>query len=478
MPRKSAAQPKEVATLPEILIPPSQAAAKDREAYWLSLLAEPDNLKSAVQTEEFWPMLQDFPSALWTSNRLSLYLYRRPSDEGLTIKNAEGKKGYIKIFHQPLDEEFISRQYGGGKYTLYLKLDHKLTLTEFTFTIDGTPKVIEGQVVEIAGEKVALRGGTAQPTAEQSGDAVAKVIDATNKVNESAMGILAEASKTAIEMVKSQAEHAAVPARNPLDDVKTLLEIVRPQPVVQDPVQQELMKQLIARALAPPAVVEAEEKETPVEQTLSAIKELSGGLSLAELMKPAARAAAVDSMAGWAPIVSTIGGVASQFLERWPAMMAARNEQLRLEIHLRTIQLAQQKGEPIPTLPALPPAPSPQAPSVQSATPPVNQPLDPARLMNALVMHICAGFDKAPVGEWGEATAAAMDFHFSGAIESIEGLTGTLANAEEVDKLVAGVPELEKRSRDARWKIFREDFLEYCQDRWGVPAKPGPQPVA
>ena len=480
MPRKSAAQPKEPASLPETPIPLSEAPAHQRSAYEIELINNPEQFRSVVSGEDFFGLIAGFPEAWW-GERLSMYLYRLPDEDGLMVKNAEGEGKYIKpVIRHCIDRDWVASRNGGGKYQILLNCTEpqtrrQITVRKYTFRVDGPPAVKEGQVIELNGKPVSVGASQTAPVVENTD--VAKVIQASAAASEKNQEMVVNGAKAVIEMVKEQASSQNQPVRNPLEDIKTLLEIVRPQTPAADPVQQELMKAIIAKAFAEPKVVEVEEKETPVEKTLEAIQTLTGGKSLADLMKPAVRAEA-DSMAGWAPIVSTIGGVASQFLERWPAMMAARNEQLRLEIHLRTIQFAQQKGEPIPTLPALPPAPSPQAPSVQSATPPVNQPLDQARLMNALVMHICAGFDKAPVGEWGEATAAAMDFHFSGTIESIEGLTGTLANAEEVDKLVAGVVELEKRSHDARWKIFREDFLEYCQNRWGVPAKPGPQPVA
>src|SRR5271154_1535163 len=81
--------------LPEVLVSPSKAEPHQRDAYWLDLLQDPDKFKDAVQTEEPWPMLKSFPESLW-GDRLSMFLYRLPDDEGVMLKNAEGQAKYIK----------------------------------------------------------------------------------------------------------------------------------------------------------------------------------------------------------------------------------------------------------------------------------------------------------------------------------------------------------------------------------------------
>jgi len=78
---------------------------------------------------------------------------------------------------------------------------------------------------------------------------------------------------------------------------------------------------------------------------------------------------------------------------------------------------------------------------------------------------ICHGFDRDP--RQGYETAAAIAFNFADAIESL-GLDRTLGSEIEVDKFVAGLPVLQTRSQDARWAMFRRDFLNYTTDRWGT----------
>ena len=471
MPRKSAAQTREPASLPEVPIPLSEVPAHQRSAYEIALIDNPDAMKAALSQEDFFPMLANFPEAWW--ERMSLYLYRRPDDEGRMVKN-EGPRKYVPggVLRQPVDEEFIAKKWGGGKYTLYLKLDSKETLREHTFVIDGTPKVLPGQFVEIDGKPVSV-GSAMPPPTNQPSETTAQMIAATSAAATSNVELVTKGIASVMEMqtdlTRKQLGLDSQP-KDPLDTVKTLLEIMR----VQQPPAGNSMKdalEIVDRldamaARRNPAPAEVEEKETPIEQTLSAIKELSGGMSLAELMKPAAKAAAADPIAGWAPIVSTIGGVVGQFLEKFPMMQAHRNETLRLEYNLRVLQM-RQPGQALPELPAATaqPAPQPQ-PRPQAVQTPTQ--LDPAQVMNAIVAHIVAGFKKPPVGEWGEQTAAAMDFHFSDAIDAM-GIADTLGDPEKVNELVAGIPVLAELSKDARWKMFQEDVSRYCADRWGNP---------
>ena len=219
MPRKSAAarQPEpEPASLPEVLIPPSQAKDSQREAYWIELLDNPEELRKAVGTTEFFPLLREFPASLWGS-RLSIYVYRLPDDDGVMIKNPTGQKKYIQARDVSAHRRRMAReQTRGGKYLLYLKLDSKETLREETVRIDGPPKVHSGQTVEMDGKPVPI--GAAAFRNRRFPLRRRRMIAASSKASESAMGILAHANKTAIDMVKNQAAQPTHPSaiRSPL----------------------------------------------------------------------------------------------------------------------------------------------------------------------------------------------------------------------------------------------------------------------
>ena len=193
MPRKSATQTREPASLPEVPIPLSEVPESQRGAYQIALIEDPDAMKAALSQEDFFPMLANFPEAWW--ERMSLYLYRRPDDEGRMVKN-EGPRKYVPggVLRQPVDEEFIAKKWGGGKYTLYLKLDSKETLREHTFVIDGTPKVLPGQFVEIDGKPVSVGGATPPPPTPGQSEAT-QLMETSSKATEKSMEILADAAK-------------------------------------------------------------------------------------------------------------------------------------------------------------------------------------------------------------------------------------------------------------------------------------------
>ncbi len=463
MARRSAIQAiktNEPASLPEVLISPSQAKTNEKDAYWIQLLQEPDQFKAAIATEDFFPMLKSFPEAIW--ERLSIYLYRLTDDRGMMIRNAPDQKGYLPggVLHHAIEEEDVVRKWGGGKFRAYLKLDTRLALREHVFYIDAPPKVLSGQVVEVGGKEVPL--GPAAPAAPaDDGNAVSKVIDASAKANESAMGILAHASATAIDMVKAQATQANAPQRNPLDDVKTLLEIVKP---ARDPFQEKLLEVLMTRAFAPPPVVETEPRETPFDETVTMIEKVTGK-PLSETMKGSK--AVADATPGWVgPLLSAAGN----FIDKLPLILQQQAENRRLEferqVYLANMQAGKPATLPAPTEPPRAAAPPMQPPAQPApATPPAAP--DPGQLMHQMVVLICEGFDKHPVGRWGEQCAAKMDMDYSELIEAF-GIEAFLADPVQMKEFVAGHPELKRRSEDPRWTMFFEDFTSYTMQRWGA----------
>jgi hypothetical protein len=251
----------------------------------------------------------------------------------------------------------------------------------------------------------------------------------------------------------------------------------------------------IAARRNPVPAATVEQKETPIETTLAAIETLSGGKSLADLMKPSMRAEAENPITAWAPIVQTVGGVIEKIFDRLPTINQQRIQILILEERRRKLE----KGESVENLPALPAATATQAQPVQANAAPdgkttaqQGQP-DPAQLMHMIVQHVIAGFKKAPVGENGEDTGAAMAWHFSDAIEGVPGLPDALANPAELHKLIIGIPDFAPFLTDGRWRKFEKELAMYCVARWAVddtlrderltalekdePPQPGPQPA-
>jgi hypothetical protein len=482
MPRRAAQRKPETqaAELPEVLVAPSAAADKDREAYWINLLANVDELKAATETTDFFVLCQEFPPAAW--DRLTIYLYRLTDDAGMLIKNSDDKPHYIKVLRQPLTEEFVMKNWGGGKYQALLKIDNKEVLRKHTFRIDGDPKVLPGQRVEVEGRVVPLSGAAPAPVAPATD--LATAVDASRHATESAMSVLTDAAKTSIKMVQDQAAtNNTSKNENPLTTIEGIAAIAKmfQPPPAPDPIDTFIKLQTLMH----PAPVEKEEKDTPIEETLGAIEKLTGGRSLVDLLKPAAKAAAEENP--WAPFA----GVAQSFVASLPSLMAEFRQTRLIEMRNRDLQwrrdlwarTAKQGEQPPPDLMgeqvALPPAPParPQpvnAPAAPSAA-------DPNALISAVVGLICQGFDNSPY--MGEQTAGAIDLLYGRALEHL-GVTAILANEAELDKYIAGVPALAQRSQFATWKTFKGDFLRYTVERWAEePADDdekaaGPQPVA
>ena len=57
------------------IISPLAVPAEQRDSYWNGLLEDPEALKAALATTEFFPLLHAIPPALW-EKRLIVYLYR------------------------------------------------------------------------------------------------------------------------------------------------------------------------------------------------------------------------------------------------------------------------------------------------------------------------------------------------------------------------------------------------------------------
>jgi hypothetical protein len=468
MARKSAAAvTPEPPSLPEVLTSPSKTPESQRDAYWLSLLQNPDDLKAAIAAEDFFTMLQELPDAFW--DRLSIYLYRRPDDEGRMVKNAPNQRGkYLPggVLHQSIDEEFVAKKWGGGKYTAYLKLDSKEMIREHTFSIDGPPKVLEGQTLEFAGKP----NGSVQPNPGQPSEtALDKVIDANSRANESSMEIVTSASKAAIAMVQDQAKNAAVPAKDPLDLALRLVEAFRSSAPAGNSMTDALtlidkLDAMNARRNPP----QPEKQETKLEE-VGAIVETLTGKSLSDLTR--GKNPAADPIASWVPIAQTAGQVALSFFEKLPHLMHERTEQLRLELQIR------QTGgtaPPPPGTPArlaapvvIPPAPQPPAPP--SA-------MDPQALVQSVIKLICDGFDRDR--NEGSEIAAALDVQFGEQLAML-GIDRMLGSRTEVAKFIEGIPELKQRSQHPRWTEFFEDFMAFTEHAYGEeePEPGGPQPV-
>ena len=488
-PRKNNAQ-REVAALPEVLIPPSEAKENEREAYWLELLADPERLRAAVETTPFFDLLTQLPSSLW-GGRLSIYLYRVPDDDGLMVKTPgageePGKFKFIKpVIRHVIDEEWVATKCGGGKYQAILK-DYRdkerrnSYIQKYTFRIDGSPKVQPGQIVEIDGKPVNV-GAPAilPPQADSSSSDVAKVIEATSAANKQNMEILAEGSKAAIQLVRDQVSSKPEAANPMMDKLLTVLVERALTPAPQVDVLSLLEK---ARTLFTPIEHEdaPEPKDPPLTQAMDLLEKVTGK-SFSELTRGKSAPPAEAS----SPWIGIALGVAEKFFAVAPTLFQQATYAKGLEFQRAVWLRSAKPGEAPPaslmaaTPPQLPPQPQQPANQNHAPNPPAPDPVpDAMQLVPHIVQMVCHGFDTKCTGD---ETAAAIVFNFREHIEAA-GIDVMLADAESVKQLVEGNQLMKQRSTHAKWPQFQEEFLEYMADRFGTadadkqPA--GPQPVA
>jgi len=466
MPRRAAqTRNQEPASLPEVAIPLSEVPANQRSAYEIALIQDPEALKAALSQEDFFPMLASFPEAWW--ERLSLYLYRRPDDEGRMVKN-DGQRKYIAVLRQPATEDYIAKRWGGGKYTLYLKLDSKETLRENTFMIDGAPKVLPGQFVEIDGKPVSV-GATAAtvPVPAETTD-VAKVIAASAEASAQTQGLAIDGAKAVIEMVKEQAIAQQQPQKDPLETAIRLMEVMKssaPQAPTADPMTTALtlMEKLDGIIARRNPQVEAEPKETPLDDAIGMVEKVTGK-QLSDILK-GSRAAPENEYAWVAPIAN----LGMQFLGRLPDIMrelrASKDLEFQRALYLANLQKGNVAPPNLPT-PQLPPEAQSQPAQQHPAAPQSPAPADPGQLVQSMVAIICQGFDRHR--DTGDDIAAFLAVQFGEQVEAF-GIERTLSNPAEMEIFIHGTPELAQRAKDARWPEFRDAFLAYTAERWGMP---------
>ena len=483
MSRKSV-QTKDSASLPEVLISPGEAAPNEKDAYWIQLASNWEEFSQAIKTTEWDSLIASLPEALW-GDTLRLYLYRKPDDQGVMVKNPPGDWKYLQVFYKPVEPQFIQDHWGGGKYEWrlnWIRDKENRTIKRNTFDIWGDPKLKPGQTVEVDGKPVPI-GATAPAAPSTESTDTTRVIDALSGANKLGMETLAHASETAIDMVKAQAATAAVPQKDPLELAIRLMEVMRPKeaaaPAKSSMVEAlEIVDKLDAMAARrnPPPPPEKEEKETPLEQTLAAVETMPGGVGLPELLNRHNKNAAADPASPLTAAIEAGVRLIGNLIDKYPIIQQQQNQRLMLELEIR-----RNGGQPVQTVmqPLTTGAPAgptivtragmvQQPPNIPPIAPPVAPPPQEPEPGQVLVDFIVNGFKRAPIGTWGRETATALDFHHGELLEAMN-IAGDLGDPAKVDAFVEATPALKQlRDSDARWHAFKADFLSYTMERWGA----------
>jgi hypothetical protein len=498
VPRKAATVPKEPPSLPEVLISPSQAAPNEKDAYWIQLAADWQQFSDAIKTEEWDSLIAALPEALW-GETLRLYLYRKPDDQGVMVKNPPGEWKYLSVFYRPVELQFIQERWGGGKYEWrlnWVKDKENRTIKRATFDVWGDPKVKTGQIVEVDGKPVSIAGAAAHPTGTQPSETT-QIMSGITEAARTNAEIMKDGMKSVMELqtdlTRKQLGLDAPAAKDPVELAIQLVTLLRPAavaPPAADPVQTKLMEKIIDRAFAPPpAPVELPEREETTLEAINSAVQTFTGKTLAELGK-GGRPAAPDTEFAWVAPVAALGEklVLSlpTIIQQW---RQAQHESFERAVYARSVQgnPPPAPGAPAPGQPALPPRPAPPAPGAAQPQPTQPHPPDRPTIVQAIVARICQGFDRHR--DSGEDIGAAISVEFGEFIEAM-GLEEVLTDHAEMTAELMKYPQLAaamaQRTTDARWQEYIEPLAGYMEDRWGeiararkadVEQKPGPQAV-
>lgn len=469
------------------IISPLEVSAADRDAYWNGLFEDPDQLRAATSTTEFFPLLHAIPLALW-EKRLMVYIYRTAPK----VKNQAGERAFIEKIAHAFDEEYVKANHGGGSYICYLNLDRETQLKQCTFSIDGPPKFLPGQtLVDSQGNPIA----PAVPPPAETKSELSQAIAATADANKIGLELIAKGSESAIEMQQRVFEKAAGLSGNNGND--KLLELLiahvfdkpKEDPTVTALTLMDKLESIIARRMPaePPA-----EKETPLSETLEVVSQLTGGQSLPDLI------AKKNSRAGddW---VSLAIGAAAKLIENGPTMLQQifQNQERQFQRQLALAQFraghpSPQPGAPIvpaampgpPTIPVVPARvhEAPPAPFVPAAPVPGNGaeviPMS-ADIGTQIMLMVRMVREKFAAGYSGSAVAQALDVMFPDLFDSI---APTVLNEQEMDKFIASMPDLQSLTSEGEWPEFRADFVQFVRDEYadefaGSDTTP-PKPVA
>lgn len=448
-----------------------------RDPYWNGLLQDPDALRAAIGTVEFFPLLKALPKALWDS-RLLIYLYRTAPK----VKNQAGDKSYIDKITHPIDEDWIKENHGGGSYLCYLNMDRDTRLKQYSFSIDAPMKPLNGQMfVDGAGNVIPISqpAPAAQPSSTQS--EVAQAIAATSEAQRIGMEVIAKGTEQALELQNKVMEKSLGISGNGREDklFELLITSLKPagDPTLTALTLLEKIESIAAKRNPQP---EPAQPATPLSETLAVVNELTGGTSLPDLLKGTAGRRGPDNE--W---ISVAIGAGTKLIENLPNILAQvfANQERNFQRQLYLAQL--RAGQQPPALPgttgvvtsvtppgarvaAPPPAPFvPAVPEIPATT----QPSDPASSVPAMVALIR---DKFTSGYSGAAVAQALDVLYPDLLEMI---APTVLDETELRKFLSAIPELIPCIATPEWAEFEADFVSFVRDEFSDQITPEDQPV-
>lgn len=479
-------QPMPDAVLDKMIHSPLSVPIEERESYWNGLLEDPEELRAATASVEFFPLISSFPPALW-EKRLMMYVYRTAPK----VKNQAHEKAYLEKIAQPIDLEYIKQNHGGGSYMIYLNLDTSNNLKQATFTIDGAPKFQPGQsLIDSSGNAIAP--GTPAPGSSQS--EVSQVINANAEANKKAIETVSAAADAAVTLQGKIFEKAAGIGGNGNDKLVEILLMKILDTKKEDATATALtlldkIDGIIARRN--PQQQDDRRDHTPITEISESVEVLTG-TSLVDLLKQ--RNKSTGDEPGW------VGGaisVVGRLIDNLPAVLerlsVIQEQNFRRAL---TIQSMQRGPAPLPAAPVettpnrtpppmvsvgVTPPPPERAPFIMqpAAAAPAPGPR-PGPDFSTELENLAQGTMRAVEliaakfrdGYSGAAVAQTLDVLYPGLLEQ---MAPVVLDPRQLATFVDGMPALAALKSDDDWTEFIDSFVDFVRDEMEeTPSAPAP----
>jgi hypothetical protein len=389
---------------------------------------------------EFFDLLRELPAGAW--DQLSLYMYRLEP----AVNNRQGDKKYITCIAQPIDQDWVKNNHGGGKYYAILKHDTN-TVREHKFWIEGEPKLIEGQTLK--------NPPLAATPQSDLASVVKQVIEATkgdSKHADAGVDILKKAFTDGLELQKTiTTANLGSATGNALTDklLEKAIEKMNAPPAAPASLTEQLaVVKEIAKIMRPDNSDRDDRRQNPVSE-LSLVKDLLGVDSLKELID--VRSKGNSEQPWWVGLISTA-------IDKLP-MVLTQVQQMSQQAFERALIAHRAMGTPGALMPpggmgSVPSRPIPSPGMTTPAPAPGGSAAIPQEMVAGLIGQIVRAYDG---GYPGDMAAAHVSLAFP---DLVEALKPVLTDSAQLGSFVQQIPELAERSREPEWAEFQDEFIQ------------------
>jgi len=190
------------------------------------------------EKRDFWEEQAKIKSEQWGTEYM-IYVYRDdPPQRGLG--------GYLTKLVEPIDREEFAQRFGGFKYRLMLLKNNRM-FAAAKHDVALPPKAVGSMDPAMLGATGFLPTGSGvdQTALIQFADIIRQQVEKQNPADKNVTELLMNASKSAMEIMKTQTP-------NPLDSIRLLLELQKQNARPEDETTKLLLAKVIEKAFAAP----------------------------------------------------------------------------------------------------------------------------------------------------------------------------------------------------------------------------------